>query len=314
MDYQEFKEDLHHVNVVVATPYSANENEIRHGALRENLQFMMEGGIRSFIPVAGTGEFYSLTMDERANVVQTTVETVGADGRVTGYVGGCLPEALELVERYENAGADGILIAPATHVSDRNPHQKFLLEYYRTIAESTTLGVAVYRRNPLITDEMLTELAELDNLVAVKYHDDVSEFTKTAVTLPEASFEGITWVSGRGELHAPSYAFEGAYAFTTSIANFVPEVSVALFEAMRDHEWDRAKRIREAIRPFLALRDETGADNSISGANHITAIKYGMELAGIYGGPVRKPLQPELSDADKTRARKEYDRIQQLNI
>ena len=44
-------------------------------------------------------------------------------------------------------------------------------------------------------------------------------------------------------------------------------------------------------------------------ANSVPALKTGLEMAGLYGGPVREPLV-ELSESDERRARKLYGDIE----
>jgi 4-hydroxy-tetrahydrodipicolinate synthase len=62
------------------------------------------------------------------------------------------------------------------------------------------------------------------------------------------------------------------------------------------------------LQPFESIRDEPGEDNSISSANNVPVVKFGMELAGFYGGRVREPLV-ELPDRDKERVREYYERV-----
>ncbi|WP_227379472.1 hypothetical protein [Haladaptatus halobius] len=101
--------------------------------------------------------------------------------------------------------------------------------------------------------------------------------------------------------------------FTTGIGSFVPKIAVALMEALREQDWERALRIRDLVRPYEDLREESGPDNDILAANNVPAIKYGIELAGRYGGPVREPIV-ELSEENKCRAEEYYDRMTGADI
>jgi 4-hydroxy-tetrahydrodipicolinate synthase len=183
-------------------------------------------------------------------------------------------------------------------------HERGVEAYYRRIVEATDLGVVLYKRGPELTHDHLASLASEDNVVAVKYADnDVKAFSAAA-----ASIDGVVWSNGIAERFGPSFALEGAEGYTTGIGNFVPEATLALMDALREEDWERAREIRDLLRPYEDLREEPGADNAIAAANNVPAVKFGMELAGLHGGPVREPLV-DLSEADRERAREHYDRI-----
>lgn len=119
----------------------------------------------------------------------------------------------------------------------------------------------------------------------------------------------IVWSNGIAERFAPAFAVKGAVGFTTGIGNIVPTATLEFMDALRDGEYERAKEVRNALRPYENLREETGGNNPFSAVNNVPAVKYGMELAGLYGGPVREPLV-ELSEADKARTEQYDDEIQ----
>lgn len=81
-----------------------------------------------------------------------------------------------------------------------------------------------------------------------------------------------------------------------------------MLEALRAGEWERAREIRNVSLPYQTLRGESGTDNTFPGANSVPALKYGLELAGLHGGPVREPIV-DLSAEDRTRAEEMYARI-----
>jgi len=301
MDYETLKEDLRGVAFTNPTPFDETGETIRHDALAENLRAVVDAGGRAIIPCGNTGEYYSLTHEERVAVVETTVEAVGDDATVVAGVGGATKTALDLIDRYEAAGADALLVMHPVHTY---MHEQGIEAYYRRIVESTDLGVALYKRGPELTREHLASLAEYDNVVAVKYAvDDIDAFSEAA-----AAIDGVVWSNGIAERFAPAFAVEGAEGYTTGIGNFVPEATLALMDALRAEDWERARELRDLLRPYEDLREETGPDSSLSAANNVPAVKVGMELAGLYGGPVREPIV-ELSEADRERAEAYYDRI-----
>lgn len=302
MEHSQLRDDLGDVAFTTPTPFSEDGSEVRHDEVRRTVEHLTDAGARLLIPCGNTGEYYSLTNEERAAVVRSTVEAADGDATVVGGVGGSTKTATRLLAEYEDAGADGAMVMYPVHTY---MHHAGISEYYRRLIEATDLGIVLYKRGPELTREHLAELAELDNVVGVKYAvDDIGAFSKAVASIDA----DVVWSNGIAERFAPTFALEGAEGFTTGIGNFLPEEARSLMEAIRSEQWDRARAIRDVLRPYEDLREECGEGSTIAAANNVPAVKYGMELAGLYGGPVREPLV-ELSDADKRRAEVYYERI-----
>lgn len=292
------------VAFTTTTPFSADGESVRYEAVEANVEFLVERGARLLVPCGNSGEYYSLTDDERVGVAEATVDAAGGECTVVPGVGGSLPAAKELARRYEAAGADGLLVMHPVHTY---VHRLGLLEYYRELAEATDLGVVVYVRGPEVGNEVLGALVDHEQVVGVKYAvNDVKAFSAVVSDVPG----DVVWVNGLAERFAPAFALEGAAGFTTGIGNFAPEAPLALHEALQAGDWERAKSIRDAVRPYEDLREAAGVDSTIAAANNVPAVKFGMELVGLYGGPVRPPLV-DLAEGDEARAREYYERIRE---
>jgi 4-hydroxy-tetrahydrodipicolinate synthase len=307
MSHERLKNHLRDVAFTTAAPFSEDGDELLYDELARNTEFVMDAGGRTFIPCGNTGEYYSLTDEERVGMVETTVDTVGDDGVVVGGVAGSTKEAIDLIEEYERVGADGVMVHDPDHTYI---HRRGIVEYYRRLAASTDMGIVLYKRGPELSTSVLEELAPLDNVVGLKYAvNDIKGFSEAALEFSD----DIVLSTGIAERFAPAFALEGAEGFTTGIGSFVPEVSLALMDALRREDWERAREIRDLARPYENLREEAGADNSFSAANNVPAIKYGLELAGLYGGPVREPIV-ELTAEDERRAEEYYDRLTEADL
>lgn len=301
MAYEELKDGLRGVAFTNPTPFSEDGEDVLHDELSTNVEWIVDRGAEVVIPCGNTGEYYSLSMDERAEVVATTAEAAG-DATVVGGLGGSTKSALGLLSRYEAAGVDAVMVMHPVHTY---LHHEGIRRYYERIVEATNLGVVLYKRGPELTTDHLATLAEYDNVVAVKYADNDVKAFSGAVSDAE---DDVVWSNGIAERFALSFAIEGAEAFTTGIGNFVPEQVLALHDALREEDWDEARRIRDLLRPYEDLREDTGGGSHVPAANNVPAVKFGQELAGLYGGPVREPLV-DLSEADRERAETYYDRI-----
>lgn len=301
MSYGELRAGLRDVSFTTATPFGDEQEAVRHEALAENLRWLYEAGARTFIPCGNTGEYYALSRRERKAVVGTTVDALPDDATVVGGAGGSIPDAIDLLESYAEAGVDGAMIM---HPGHAYVHEQGLIDYYRQLAAATDLGIVVYKRGSEVTESVLSALADVENVVAVKYAaNDVKTFARWTETVPD-----VLWLNGVAERYAPAYAIEGADGFTTGVGNFLPRPVLALNSALEAGEWERAKRIRDLLRPIEELREEAGGGDPFGSAKNVPVVKRGLDLRELNGGPVRRPLV-DLADEDVARLRDYLDAI-----
>lgn len=302
MSYQALQSALSGVAFTVPTPFTADGSEVVHEHLASNLLALEDAGGSIFVPCGNTGEYYSLTHDERVAVVETAVQTTSKNSIVVAGAGGSTQTVLRLIEEYERIGVDAVMVMNPSHVYI---DEDGLIDYYERIANSTNLGVVVYKRGEAITDTVLEEITPIDNVVAVKYAvNDVDGFSQAV----HAGHEDVTWLTGIAERFAPSYAMEGASGFTTGIGNVVPEQVLALQEALEANDWNEAKGLRDVLRPYENIREEPTDNPPFSSAKNVPAVKHGLDVRGWHGGPVREPLRP-LSSEDCERVERIYNRI-----
>ena len=303
MDATRLRSSFETVAFTTAVPFDPADGAVDHDALADNVDGIYEAGARLVVACGNTGEYYALTDDERAAVVETHVEATGDEATVVGGAAGNAREVLELAEAYEAAGADAVMVMHPDHTY---VHERGLAEYYHAICDGTDLGVVIYKRGPEVSRNVLIELSEREEVVAVKFAvDDIKEFAQTVQDAEGA----VTWINGIAERYAIPFAIEGAGGYTTGVGSFVPRVTLALFEAIEKGQYDRARRIQQALRPLEDLREESGEGSSIPGGNNVPVVKAGLDLAGYEGGTVRRPLV-ELSDADRQRLRTHYERLE----
>ena len=305
MTYEYLKDDLRGVAFTTPTPFTEGVEDVAYDRLRSHAQWLEDAGAGVVIPCGNSGEYYSLTDEERTSVVAETVDALDDDTTVVAGVGGSLPHAQNLADAYAEAGADGIMVMDPDHTY---MHAEGLYDYYDQLADSTDLGVVLYKRSDLLTRDLLTRLAGIENVVGLKFAvNDIDAFSADANEVGD----DLVLTTGIAERFAPAFALEGAEGFTTGIGGFAPEASLTLMDALEAEDWTRAREIRDRIRPYEDLREEPGANNTLAAANNVPAIKYGLELAGHYGGPVRPPLVG-LTDEDKRRAEEYYEQLTAL--
>ena len=66
--------------VALATPFTADGGEIDAAALEAHVDRMIDGGVHGLVPGGSTGEFTTMTLEERKQLTELVVKAAG--GRV----------------------------------------------------------------------------------------------------------------------------------------------------------------------------------------------------------------------------------------
>lgn len=266
------------------TPFG-DDGEVDLDAVRRNAAWLAHTGVHALVAPSGTGELYALTPEECTAIVEATVGA--ADGSVPVIAGvGFGPRVGSLLaRRAESAGADGILALPPYYA---HPDPDALIDYYREIAEATSLGIALYARDGVtLTPAMIERLSrEVPSLIAFKDgRGDVRLFQRLREHVTDRlGAERLVWIAGAGDDMVGSYFAAGAEGFTSSLAGFWPEASLALLRLARSGDYAALARFHErAVRPIYELRQRRRG-------YEVSVMKAAMELLGHPAGPPRPPL------------------------
>ena len=103
-------EKIEGVYCVLLTPFKEDWS-LYEDRLRSHIDRVIEGEVDGVIPSGSTGEFASLTEDERRRVIEVTINQV--NGRVPVVVGVMAPSTSETIrwsKFAEQLGASGLLV------------------------------------------------------------------------------------------------------------------------------------------------------------------------------------------------------------
>jgi len=295
------RDHLRGVATGLLTPFD-EDGEIIHEQIAENARTLVGKGIGTFLATANISEYHSLSQAERIAAAETAVEALPDDVCVLAGVGGSTAAAQDLVEAYDDIGVDAMMVMPPDHTY---VHEQGLLDYYRELASVTDQPLVPYVRGFDPSVSYLEDLTHLDSVVGIKYA--LPDPVKLGAGV-EAGSDDVVWVDGLAEPYAVSFWAEGIEGFSAGVSNFRPEVGLALFDALSNENWARARKLRDACLPFQNLREETGQNNDIAGAVSVPVVKKGLELAGMHGGEVREPIRP-LDEATEQRAEELYAQL-----
>ena len=249
-------------------------------ALARNVDEMARHPFCAMVAAGGTGEIYSMTPDEIVDVVRVTVEA--AAGRMPVVAGTGFNAALgaEIARRVEKAGADCLLVLPP-YYSHAPEHGLF--DYYAAIGRASGLPLMPYSRDwATFSPQQVARLA--DHVPTLAFWKDGQGDTRKYQRIMHFCGDRLAWLGGIGDDCVPAYFAIGVQAYTSSISNIAPKVSLALADAGLKRDFVKLDELmRKYVHPLYALRER-------SRGYEVSVMKAAMESIGIPAGPVRPPL------------------------
>ena len=265
------------------------ELEFDETAYRANIAWLAEHEAAGLFAAGGTGEFFSLHLDEVERVVAAAVKETSHELPVIAPAGYGTAIAVDLAEAAERAGADGILLLPH-YLSEAG--QQGLEKHVRAVCQATDLGVIIYNRaNARYDADTVERLArDCPNLIGFKDGvGDIEQMTRIYSRLGDR----LLYIGGlpTAELYALPYLKLGLTTYSSAIFNFLPTWALDFYAAVRGGDDAHVfKGLNEFVIPYCDLRNRTQG-------YAVSIIKAGMKVIGRPAGPVRPPLT-DLSDAE----------------
>jgi len=153
----------------MVTPFDA-QGSIDYVQARKLARGLLDSGSDGVVVAGSTGEFPTLSHDEKLKLFDEVKSAVGDKGMVIVGTGNySTSESIELTKQAEKIGVDAcILVVPYYN----RPIQDGLYEHFKTIANATRLPCIVYnvptRTVTNLTAEMAIKLSQIDNIVGIK--------------------------------------------------------------------------------------------------------------------------------------------------
>jgi 4-hydroxy-tetrahydrodipicolinate synthase len=167
------------VIIPMVTPFYESQELYIHG-LRRLTNHLIECGVHGLFPFGSTGEFFSLTPEEKIRILDVVVEE--AAGRVRVYAGTgdvSTKETIRHTKMAEEHGADGVIVITPFYIV---PSDDELYEHFSAISSSTNLPVICYNNPPRtgvkMSVDVISRLSEIPNFVGIK--DSCGDIGQTA--------------------------------------------------------------------------------------------------------------------------------------
>lgn len=269
------------VGTAMITPFNENE-EVDYESLRNFVKFQLTNKVDSLIVLGTTGEAPAVEDDERERIVNLVLEIV--DGKIPVIVGtgtNNVKHVLKYNKMAERAGADGLLIVTPYY---NKSTQKGLVEYYKYVAERTSLPIIIYnvpsRTGINVNPETALEIHDVaNNVIGIK---EASSNISQIVELFSMKPDSFKVFSGNDDQVLPIMALGGDGVISVT-SNIAPKALVELTHSLLANDLQNARKINNN---YVALNKLLFRE-----VNPIP-VKYATSLLGLCKNVVRLPLVP----------------------
>ena len=273
----------------------ANDNgRLDTEGLRTLIRRLADADVDSIGLLGSTGTYLYLDRTQRRAAVECAVEESAGRVPVMAGIGAVTThEVLRLAADAQQAGAEGVLLAPVDYIplSDRE-----VLTHYETVASALDVPLCIYN-NPYYTrfsfsTELTARLSEVPGITAVKNPAPAGD---TAVRLHLAALRAraadgfscgyaVDWLATEALL-------AGGDAWYSVLGGLFPEVCLAITRAAQKGDHATARAQHTTLQPLWELFVEFGSLRVMYAAvNHL----------GISAAQPPRPLLP-LPETDRQR-------------
>jgi 4-hydroxy-2-oxoglutarate aldolase len=273
----------------ITTPFDA-KGEVAYDKLIDNMKFYAKSGLKGYLALGSNGENKSLTTDEKTKVLDTIIKHKGSNQYV---MAGCIfestKETIQFAKVAEGLGADFITLLPPSYFK-KEMTDAVLLRYFSDVADSVKKPCLVYNApqfcgGTVLSTGLIKDLAKHPNIIGVKDSSNAANIEGYLFAVRDK----FNVIPGSANFFMGAL-FMGANGGVISLANIFPDMTCKLYDLVIAKKYEEAFKLNEKV---------IQTNKSVSGTGGVAAVKYAMDLAGLYGGHARLPLLPLGDDTKK---------------
>jgi 4-hydroxy-tetrahydrodipicolinate synthase len=290
----------------IACPFTTDHKIDETGLRRLASWLARQPGVVAVMTNGHTGEVFSLTPRERAQVTRIVADELkGKLPVISSIVCEGIADAKEHAALAREAGAQALDVMPPHHWLRFGFRPDHVTHYFAAIAETGLDLVAhVYPAwtRASYSSATLAELARLPYVQAFKVGQrDMNRYASDIKAIREAdASKAILTCHDEYLLASMVQGIDGALV---GFATFIPGLINDLWEAVRTGDLKRAMKIQDRITP---LKDAVYGGGEPTGEAH-ARMKAGMYLAGLLDRPTVRPPTEAPSDAEMAALGKALD-------
>ena len=274
------KRELSGVLTPMVTPFK-DDRVLFHGLIA-NVEKMNETGLAGYFVLGTNGEYKTLSIDERFQVLRTVVRYRAKDKGVMAGMGfESTKETIDMVLRAADEGADmASLLMP--HFFAKKMTADVLAGYIIAVADAAPIPVVLYNNpsvaaNVTIKADLIDRVKDHPNVIGIK--DSSSETYKANL---EAARGAMCVLAGSANYFLDLLK-AGGTGGVLSLANVYPDACAKLYTLFREGKAEEAEKLNASL---------VSLNHKVSGSFGVAGVKAAMDLVGFCGGAPRRPLLP----------------------
>jgi 4-hydroxy-tetrahydrodipicolinate synthase len=240
-------------HTVTITPFTEGGKKIDLPAWKRFVDWQIKTGVPGIIILGTTGEFLTLTDEERRMFVEATVKYVRGRMQVmVGTMNAYTPNAVRYSREAEELGADGLMIIPPYYYT---PTEDEIFAYYRAICEKISIPIMLYN-NPYTSNVDMSAkfVGRLTRAFEqIRYIKEASQEMARVYDIVEES-KGVMNVFA-GQRIVESYLY-GAVGYVNPYGNYIPRASYRICDLITEGRIEDAKKIERLIGKMQVIINE----------------------------------------------------------
>jgi 4-hydroxy-tetrahydrodipicolinate synthase len=283
------KEKYGKILVPLVTPFKEDQSVDYDAAVSIAEKLIEDNRADSIILSGTTGEFFTMSFEERVKLFQVIKDAVGDKIPLMAGVG-CAStlETMALAKKAEEIGFE-IMMVVSPYYS--KPTQKELYHHFKKVAESVKIPMMLYNI-PIFTGvnvnpETVAKLSEIENIVAVKEEAELNP--KQMTEFINITPEDFIIYCGDDTMILEAFAQGGAKRIGGIISGASHIIGVQLRNMINmflKGKVEEAAKIQQKYLPLFRAMGQNGRTNPCS------LLKEAMKMLGYHAGISRLPLTP----------------------
>jgi 4-hydroxy-tetrahydrodipicolinate synthase len=226
----------------MVTPFG-RDGRIDEQSTRKLLRHLVEHGSDGVVVAGTTGEAPTMSDAEKLELLEIALDELGGEATVVAGTGSNdTAHSVELTRAAGERGADAVLVVTPYY---NKPPRRGIVEHFKAVAAATDRPLFVYnipgRAVINLDPDLLTELARIDNVVAVKQANPDMDQARRIV-----EDAGLALYAGDDNLVRPFAEIGGAGGICVSSHLFGDRIK-EMYEATRAGDGERAKEIDKSL-------------------------------------------------------------------
>jgi len=260
------------------TPYDENL-QVNYPKAIEIAKYLVANASDGLVVSGTTGESPVLSIEEKLQLFRTVKQAVGKEVEVWAGTGSyCTSDAVELSQKAEQAGADGVLLVNPYY---NKPSQEGMYQHFKAIADSISIPVMLYnipsRTGINLLPETVVRLAEVDNIIAIK---EASGNMDQVSQIRNLVGDKIDIYSGDDSLTLPMLSI-GAKGVVSIASHLVGKEIKQMLESFANCDFVQAEQMHRYLFPMF---------KGLFVATNPVPVKEALNILGMQAGSFRLPL------------------------